>query len=141
MGEAFNWPCAIGIVRRLIPQESRSLANAIFHGGGSIGAVITPALVLVMAVLAALPVGENWRLVFQVVGVLGLAWNHDQGREGGREQPGEGIHHWIASEGVSPSYPLEPWVKPKVGGMPLWTLSEGRTIQEVRGILALFLTP
>src|SRR6478672_2020098 len=40
VGEAFNWPCAVGVVRRLIPLESRGLANGIFHGGASVGAVL-----------------------------------------------------------------------------------------------------
>ncbi|MBL8797402.1 MAG: MFS transporter [Planctomycetia bacterium] len=70
LGEAFNWTCAVGIVQRVIPLESRSLANGIFHGGASIGAVLTPLVVL--AVVG--PNGENWRLVFQLVGGLGLVW-------------------------------------------------------------------
>lgn len=70
LGEAFNWTCAVGIVRRIIPLDSRSLANGIFHSGASIGAVLTPLLVL--AIVG--PNGENWRLVFQIVGGLGLLW-------------------------------------------------------------------
>jgi MFS transporter, ACS family, hexuronate transporter len=69
IGEAFNWPCAVGIVRRIMPLESRGLANGIFHGGASIGAVLTPLMVLVVA-----PEGERWRLVFQLIGALGLVW-------------------------------------------------------------------
>ncbi len=70
VGEAFNWPCAVGIVRRLVPLESRSLANGIFHSGASLGAVLTPLLVLVLVSEDA----PRWRLVFQVVGALGLGW-------------------------------------------------------------------
>ncbi len=70
LAEAFNWPCAVGIVRRLVPLESRGLANGIFHSGASIGAVLTPLLVIV--VVGDRP--ENWRRLFQVVGILGLAW-------------------------------------------------------------------
>src|SRR5262245_62120802 len=70
VGEAFNWPCAVGIVRRLIPLESRGLANGIFHGGASIGAVLTPLIVLALVG----PAGERWRLVFQLIGAAGLAW-------------------------------------------------------------------
>ena len=70
LGEAFNWTCAVGIVRRIIPLESRSLANGIFHGGASIGAVLTPLLVLALVGAG----GENWRLVFQMVGAFGLLW-------------------------------------------------------------------
>jgi ACS family hexuronate transporter-like MFS transporter len=70
LGEAFNWTCAVGIVQRVIPLESRSLANGIFHGGASIGAVLTPLVVLFIVG----PQGENWRLVFQIIGGLGLVW-------------------------------------------------------------------
>jgi len=70
VGEAFNWPCALGIVRRLIPLQSRSYANGIFHSGASAGAVLTPLLAL--AIIG--PDGENWRLLFLIVGAMGLFW-------------------------------------------------------------------
>jgi ACS family hexuronate transporter-like MFS transporter len=70
IGEAFNWPCALGIVRRLIPLQSRSFANGIFHSGASAGAVLTPLLAL--AIVG--PNGENWRLLFMLVGAMGLVW-------------------------------------------------------------------
>src|SRR5258706_7035350 len=47
-GEAFNWPVAVGTVRRIMPRESQSFANGIFNSGMTIGAVLTPALVLFM---------------------------------------------------------------------------------------------
>src|SRR5581483_3562030 len=65
------WPCAVGIVRRLIPLESRGLANGIFHSGASIGAVLTPLVVLLLVG----DQGENWRLVFQLIGGAGLLWS------------------------------------------------------------------
>lgn len=70
IGEAFNWPCALGIVRRLIPLQSRSFANGIFHSGASAGAVLTPLLAL--AIIG--PDGRNWRLLFILVGAIGLVW-------------------------------------------------------------------
>jgi ACS family hexuronate transporter-like MFS transporter len=89
-GEAFNWPCAVAVVRRVVPRESRGLANGIFHSGASIGALVTPLLVLglVQAVpadafgavigsaAAATPatIGHGWRNVFLVVGALGGVW-------------------------------------------------------------------
>src|SRR5262249_21614114 len=60
LGEAFNWPCAVGIVRRVIPLESRAMANGIFHSGASIGAVATPLLAIAL-IWANL---DNWRLLF-----------------------------------------------------------------------------
>ena len=70
VGEAFNWPCALGIVRRLIPLQSRSFANGIFHSGASAGAVLTPLLAL--AIVG--PEGENWQQLFLIVGAMGLVW-------------------------------------------------------------------
>lgn len=68
--EAFNWPCALTVVRRTIPLESRSLANGIFHSGASIGAAATPILAWIMIG----PNGENWRSLFIVVGAAGGVW-------------------------------------------------------------------
>jgi ACS family hexuronate transporter-like MFS transporter len=70
IGEAFNWPCALGVVRRLIPLQSRSFANGIFHSGASAGAVLTPLLAL--AIIG--PNGENWQMLFLLIGALGLVW-------------------------------------------------------------------
>jgi ACS family hexuronate transporter-like MFS transporter len=69
-GEAFNWPCAVSAIRRVIPREARSLANGIFHSGASFGAATTPLLVYVLVG----PDGERWRSVFLVVGAAGLGW-------------------------------------------------------------------
>ena len=71
IGEAFNWPCAVACVRRVIPRESRGLANGIFHSGASIGAVATPFLVLA---LVDGQTGAGWRTLFVVVGAVGAVW-------------------------------------------------------------------
>jgi ACS family hexuronate transporter-like MFS transporter len=66
--EAFNWPVAVGVVKRLFPREQRSFANSVFNTGVTFGAVFTPLLVLVMVA----PDGSGWRSVFKVVGLAGL---------------------------------------------------------------------
>src|SRR5947208_951717 len=71
IGEAFNWPCAVACVRRVIPRESRGLANGVFHSGASIGAVATPFLVLL---LVNQTTGAGWRELFVVVGAVGAMW-------------------------------------------------------------------
>jgi ACS family hexuronate transporter-like MFS transporter len=86
VGEAFNWPCAVTTIRRVIPRESRGLANGIFHSGASIGAVATPFLVLL---LVDPDTGQGWRQLFVIVGGIGAAWallwvwntRGDRGRE------------------------------------------------------------
>lgn len=67
-GEAFNWPGAIAGIRRLIPRDSRGLANGIFHGGATLGAILTP--IFVLAVVNP-ETGEGWRNVFVAIGAVG----------------------------------------------------------------------
>ena len=69
-GEAFNWPVAVGIIRRIIPRESQALANGIFNSGMTFGALLTPVLVLAMVG----PHGEGWRRLFVIVGAAGSIW-------------------------------------------------------------------
>lgn len=70
-GEAFNWPVAVGVVRRIMPRESQSFANGVFNSGMTIGAVLTPVLVLLMV---HKDTGEGWRSLFRIVGALGSFW-------------------------------------------------------------------
>jgi ACS family hexuronate transporter-like MFS transporter len=67
-GEAFNWPVAVGVVRRLFPRESQAFANSVFNSGVTFGAVFTPLMVLGMVG----PAGEGWRSLFKIVGFAGL---------------------------------------------------------------------
>jgi ACS family hexuronate transporter-like MFS transporter len=69
-GESFNWPCAVGVIRRIMPRESQSLANGIFHGGASIGGIVTP----LIALLVMNYFGWNWRWVFFIIGGGGALW-------------------------------------------------------------------
>jgi ACS family hexuronate transporter-like MFS transporter len=71
VGEAFNWPCAVACVRRVIPRESRGLANGIFLSGASVGGVATPLLVLL---LVDPTTGSGWRTLFVLVGAVGVVW-------------------------------------------------------------------
>lgn len=71
VGEAFNWPCAVACIRRVIPRESRGLANGIFHSGASIGAMMTPLLVLAFVNTET---GSGWRSLFVLVGGIGALW-------------------------------------------------------------------
>ena len=70
-GEAFNWPVAVGTVRRIMPRENQSFANGVFNSGMTIGAVLTPVLVLLMVNKTT---GEGWRELFRIVGGLGSFW-------------------------------------------------------------------
>lgn len=69
-GEAFNWPVAVGIIRRIIPREAQPFANGLFNSGMTLGAVFTPILVITMVG----PHGEGWRRLFIIVGAAGSIW-------------------------------------------------------------------
>jgi len=71
MGEAFNWPVAVGTVRRIIPRESQAFANGVFNSGMTFGAVLTPVMVLLMV---HKDTGEGWRSLFRIVGAAGTLW-------------------------------------------------------------------
>jgi ACS family hexuronate transporter-like MFS transporter len=71
IGEAFNWPCSIGVIQRVLPREARSLGNGIFNSGMTVGAVSMPLLVQVMVDPRT---GEGWRWLFQIVGLAGSVW-------------------------------------------------------------------
>jgi ACS family hexuronate transporter-like MFS transporter len=67
-GEAFNWPCALQVTRRLLEPRDRALANGIFNSGSAFGALIAPVLV------TFLTIRYGWRASFLITGSLGLFW-------------------------------------------------------------------
>lgn len=68
VGEAANWPAALRTVARVMPPDKRSLANGIFNSGASIGAVITPPLMVYLSMRS------GWRTAFIVIGASGIVW-------------------------------------------------------------------
>lgn len=68
--EAGHWPCAIKTTQRVLDAKDRSMGNGLLQSGASIGAIVTP---LIMRVLLTQEL-ESWRLAFQIVGAIGLAW-------------------------------------------------------------------
>jgi MFS transporter, ACS family, hexuronate transporter len=69
LGEGGAFPASAKAVSEWFPPAQRSLAFGLFNTGSSVGAVIAPPLI-------ALMVGAfgDWRLVFWVTGVAGVAW-------------------------------------------------------------------
>lgn len=68
VGESFNWPCALRVTAGILPPADRSLGNGIFNSGAAVGAVLTPLLVVPLAVAL------GWRAPFLVLGLAGLCW-------------------------------------------------------------------
>lgn len=68
VGEAANWPAALRVVSRILPPEKRSFGNGLFNSGASVGAVITPPLMVYLSMRS------GWRSAFVVIGTLGFLW-------------------------------------------------------------------
>lgn len=68
VGEAANWPAALRTVARTMPPDKRSLANGFFNSGASVGAIVTPPLIVYISLRS------NWRTAFIIIGSLGAMW-------------------------------------------------------------------
>lgn len=68
LGEAGNFPASIKTVAEWFPQKERALAVGIFNSGANIGAVVAPAVVPWIALVA------GWQMAFIVTGALGFVW-------------------------------------------------------------------
>ncbi len=75
--ESGHWPCALVVTHSILTSAQRPFANSILQSGASVGAIITPQIILLM--VPAVAVGElmqpdAWRPPFQVIGAVGLLW-------------------------------------------------------------------
>ena len=68
--EAGHWPCALKTTQRLLAPHERTLGNSILQSGSSVGAIVTPLIMLALLT----PETGSWRFAFQVIGVIGLGW-------------------------------------------------------------------
>jgi MFS transporter, ACS family, hexuronate transporter len=68
--EAGQWPCALVTAQRMLARSDRPLGNGIIQSGASLGAIVTP---LVVIALTDGSVG-SWRLPFRVIGAVGAIW-------------------------------------------------------------------
>lgn len=67
-GEAGNFPAAIKTVSEWFPKNERSFATGIFVSGASVGAIITPLIVPLIAI------HYGWQWAFISTGAGGLLW-------------------------------------------------------------------
>jgi MFS transporter, ACS family, hexuronate transporter len=67
--ESGNWPSALRTTQRILPREERTLGNSILQSGASLGAIITP-----LIVLGFLQFTNSWRPPFLAVGAVGMFW-------------------------------------------------------------------
>lgn len=68
--EAGHWPCALVTTQRILTRQQLPLGNSILQSGASVGAVVTPLVVLACRVQHP----GHWPYPFLIVGVVGLAW-------------------------------------------------------------------
>lgn len=68
LGEAGNFPAAIKVTAEYFPKKDRAFATAIFNSGASVGALIAPFTIPVLAL------AYGWEMSFIVIGALGYVW-------------------------------------------------------------------
>lgn len=68
--EAGQWPCALVTTQRLLSQKERTLGNSVLQSGASVGAIVTPFIVLQMVSSET----GSWRLPFAAIGAVGILW-------------------------------------------------------------------
>lgn len=68
IGEAGNFPVAVKVTAEYFPKRDRAFATSIFNAGASIGALVAP---LTIPLLAK---NYGWELSFVIIGVLGFIW-------------------------------------------------------------------
>lgn len=68
IGESGNFPAAIKTTADYFPKKDRAFATSIFNAGASIGALIAP---LTIPLLAK---AYGWEMAFIIIGVLGFIW-------------------------------------------------------------------
>lgn len=68
LGEAGNFPAAIKVTAEYFPKKDRAYATSIFNAGASIGALIAPLSIPLLAK------AWGWEMSFIVIGALGFIW-------------------------------------------------------------------
>jgi ACS family hexuronate transporter-like MFS transporter len=68
--ESGHWPCALVTTQRILTRQELPLGNSILQSGASIGAIITPFVVLACRVEQP----GQWPYPFLIVGLVGLLW-------------------------------------------------------------------
>ena len=68
LGEAGNFPAAIKVTAEYFPPKDRAFATSIFNAGSSVGALLAPATIPLLAEY------WGWEAAFIVIGALGFVW-------------------------------------------------------------------
>lgn len=68
IGESGNFPAAIKVTAEYFPKKDRAFATSIFNSGASIGALVAPATIPLLASR------WGWEMAFIIIGALGFVW-------------------------------------------------------------------
>lgn len=68
LGEAGNFPAAIKVTAEYFPKKDRAFATSIFNNGASVGALIAPLTIPLIAKYF------GWEMAFILIGALGYLW-------------------------------------------------------------------
>ena len=68
LGEAGNFPAAIKVTAEYFPKKDRAFATSIFNAGASVGALLAPATIPLLAR------AWGWEMAFIIIGALGYVW-------------------------------------------------------------------
>jgi ACS family hexuronate transporter-like MFS transporter len=68
LGEAGNFPAAIKATAEYFPKKDRALATSVFNAGATVGALIAPLTIPVIAKY------YGWEMAFVLIGELGFIW-------------------------------------------------------------------
>lgn len=75
VGEAGNFPAAIKVIAEYFPKRDRAFATSIFNAGATVGALIAPLSIPVLAAyFKSIGVGNGWEMAFIIIGGLGFVW-------------------------------------------------------------------
>ena len=75
VGEAGNFPSAVKVTAEYFPKKDRAFATSIFNSGSTIGALVAPLSIPIIArVFKEMGVGNGWEAAFIIIGGLGFVW-------------------------------------------------------------------
>ncbi|MCR5434742.1 MAG: MFS transporter [Bacteroidaceae bacterium] len=75
IGESGNFPAAIKVTAEYFPKKDRAFATSIFNSGSTIGALVAPLSIPLLArYFKNLGVGNGWEMAFILIGALGFVW-------------------------------------------------------------------
>jgi ACS family hexuronate transporter-like MFS transporter len=67
-GESGNFPAAIKVTAEYFPKKDRAYATSIFNAGASVGALVAPLSIPILAK------HMGWEMAFIVIGAIGFVW-------------------------------------------------------------------